>query len=149
MNVPSSEIILREPEILECVDILADYVDSWVLDLQPNTPIIGVANASVLLIADLLPRLKHPYTFRFWDPHIENFPLIYSPCVVIDTLYDSGATMDKVLHSNIRCCLFSKKRYPRVQFYAKEVPEIFLFGYGLDDRDGTKRGLRNLYGRKN
>lgn len=81
--------------------------------------------------------------------------------VLIDELLDNGKTMHEVkqhflskfatTHSDkdiLTCCLFSKNRerkYPEADITGiRDLPDLWVVGYGLDDR-GTKRGWTDLF----
>lgn len=81
--------------------------------------------------------------------------------VLIDELLDNGKTMQdmktyfldmlKDSHTEndiVTCCLFSKKRerqWPEADITGiPNLPDLWLVGYGLDDR-GTKRGWTDLF----
>eukprot|EP00401_Gymnodinium_catenatum_P083267 CAMPEP_0117490032 /NCGR_PEP_ID=MMETSP0784-20121206/17343_1 /TAXON_ID=39447 /ORGANISM="" /LENGTH=483 /DNA_ID=CAMNT_0005284781 /DNA_START=90 /DNA_END=1541 /DNA_ORIENTATION=+ len=81
--------------------------------------------------------------------------------VLIDELLDNGKTMHEMkqlilskladTHKEndiLTCCLFSKKRekvYPEADITGiPNLPDLWLVGYGLDDR-GTKRGWTELF----
>jgi hypoxanthine-guanine phosphoribosyltransferase len=81
--------------------------------------------------------------------------------VLIDELLDNGKTMEEMkqhllkrlsaTHTDndiLTTCLFSKKRdrtYPEADVTGiPDLPDLWLVGYGLDDR-GTKRGWTELF----
>lgn len=81
--------------------------------------------------------------------------------VLIDELLDNGKTMDEMKQHFLRClsdthkendiltvCLFSKERereWPQADITGiLDLPDLWLVGYGLDDR-GTKRGWTELF----
>jgi len=81
--------------------------------------------------------------------------------VIVDELLDNGKTMQEMkLHflkslasthaenDILTCCLMSKKRertYPEADITGvPDLPDLWLVGYGLDDR-GTKRGWDQLF----
>jgi hypoxanthine phosphoribosyltransferase len=81
--------------------------------------------------------------------------------VLIDELLDNGKTMEEMKQYFLRClsethkendiltvCLFSKERereWPEADITGiRNLPDLWLVGYGLDDR-GTKRGWTELF----
>ena len=76
---------------------------------------------------------------------------------IVDDLVDTGATMKEIITSHlagyrpedIRIVTLAHRRgseHP-VDFYACEVGDEWLVGYGLDD-NGLKRNYRNIYAKR-
>lgn len=87
---------------------------------------------------------------KFKDRHI----------IIIDELFDNGKTLcnvkNKIMElSEVKddhiytCTLFKKRKsnnkYPNPDFYGVEVPNVWLVGYGLDDKQ-EKRQWNCLFG---
>lgn len=90
---------------------------------------------------------------------IEKSKFIDKYVILIDELYDNGHTMEyirEMIHTKadvpldrIFTCTLFKKNKPsilsdKLDLYGIEVPNVWLVGYGLDDRQ-EKRGWTHLY----
>lgn len=109
----------------------------------------GKTQGSLTVSADINP-----------DKFVDKTSRVPHKVVLVDELMDNGKTMHdvkqhfltalKATHSEndvLTCCLFAKDRkrsWPEADVSAiPNVPDLWLVGYGLDDR-GTKRGWTEL-----
>jgi hypoxanthine phosphoribosyltransferase len=79
--------------------------------------------------------------------------------VLIDELFDNGATLDRIKRKILQevpalneesfftCTMFKKNKktsYPEPNLYGFTIPNVWVVGYGLDDKQ-TKRNWIHLY----
>ena len=146
--------------INRAVQKLARQIDGYFESRSVTTiTVVCVMDASFMFCADLVRRLKTPARIVFTKAtsysrakkgktSLAPFPknLRAKPVLVVDTIYDTGKTIEKVV-SELRkqtrritvAVLINKKVKARralptaVRFVGMELPgDLFLIGYGLD-----------------
>lgn len=155
------KILLTQEEVRDGVARMASEINAC-YGKRPVT-IVGVLTGSVVLLADLIRLLEMPLrvglvqaksyrgasTVRSeLEIKADSLPDV-SGCdvVIIDDIFDTGHTLDKLLEgfgafgcSSVRSAVLLRKhgrcevaRAP--DFYAFEIPDEFVVGYGLDYDD--------------
>ncbi|MDR0828502.1 MAG: hypoxanthine phosphoribosyltransferase [Prevotellaceae bacterium] len=160
---------ISEEEILAAIDGVAQKMNA---DLKDENPLfVAILNGSFMFAADLMKRLDFPCQISFVklasyhgttssNNVLElvglNENLAGRTVVIVEDIVDSGLTMTKVidlLKSRgagkilISTLLFKPsalKHDVELHYVAKEIPNDFIVGYGLD-YDGYGRNLKEIY----
>lgn len=166
------KLLLTESYITEAVKKCADHINKIFIDHE--IVVAPILKGAICFAKDLLNQLKIPttlYTLQassYHDAQSQTAELevigMINPAkfkgrkvVLIDTLFDNGFTLSSVKDHLIAngvekddiftCTLFKKEKptdYPPPDFCALTVPDVWLVGYGLDDKQ-EKRGWPVLY----
>ena len=173
-------LILKEHEIACIVRSLASKIDRQLAG--KDVVLLCVLKGAAYFMVDLSRQLTIPHATyyvtasSYHDSQSQSESVAISELVpskfvgkhvvVLDELYDNGATLShvvealihdaKVDHANITTCTVFKKiknqdagttslgPYPPPDLYGIDVPDCWLVGYGLDDK-GEKRGWPHLF----
>ncbi|MDR1542840.1 MAG: hypoxanthine phosphoribosyltransferase [Prevotellaceae bacterium] len=160
---------ISERDILAAIDNVAQNMNR---DLKGANPLfVAILNGSFMFAADLMKRLDFPCQISFvklasyygttsTNNVLELVGLSENlngrTVVIVEDIVDSGLTMTKVidlLKSRgagkilISTLLFKPsalKHDLKLNYVAKEIPNDFIVGYGLD-YDGYGRNLKDIY----
>jgi hypoxanthine phosphoribosyltransferase len=153
--------LLTPDELHAGVDRLAGELDEFYGD-KPLT-IVGVLTGSIVLLADLIRRLKMPlrvglvqassYRGTAIDPGqlTINFDLLPDVkghhVLLVDDIFDTGKTLVKLIEeihkhepASVRCAVLLRKHGRKAvshepDYVGFEIPNAFVVGYGLDYQD--------------
>jgi hypoxanthine phosphoribosyltransferase len=151
-------VLLSERQINVCVKGLARQIDRFYKGKE--IVLIGVLNGSIIFLADLVRHLKTPLRLdsiaassygtktRSSGKVLFNTNLKVSVknahVLLVDDILDTGQTISclmKALKSmrpaSLELCILLKKQVPRktsvrARFVGFEIPDYFVYGYGLD-----------------
>lgn len=156
-------ILLDEEEIQTEVRRLGEQISKDYADRQPH--LIGVLKSAVVFLSDLLRTLTIPITLDFISvsPYGGtspsgvvrirkdlDVPIEGRDVIVVKGIIDTGLTLSYLLRnfktrnpSSVKVCAFVNKRAQRiielnVDYVGREIPDTFVVGYGLDDREGYR-----------
>jgi hypoxanthine phosphoribosyltransferase len=169
MELKPGRTILTEREIAERVTEMAREINAHYSG-APVT-IIGILDSCIIFLADLVRRFEMPLdvtlikvkTYGDGDgprnapsvPADELSRIRGRNVLVIDDIYDTGATLSEVSReltaagaADVRLCVFLEKDRPHehesgIDFCGFVVPNVFVVGYGLDYA-GLWRNLPHL-----
>ncbi|MDD2707362.1 MAG: hypoxanthine phosphoribosyltransferase [Verrucomicrobiae bacterium] len=128
--------------------------------------LVGVLNGSLVFLADLMRELKLPLQVDFitassygrrtrsrgkilFRPHLK-LSLCGAHVLLVDDIFDTGATLEKAMSflktlkpASLNACVFLRKRVRRTvrcrpRFVGFDIPDRFVYGYGLDLREGFR-----------
>jgi hypoxanthine phosphoribosyltransferase len=156
--------LLTPDQLHAGVDRLAKEVGDFYTD-QPLT-IVGVLTGSIVLLADLIRRLKMPlrvglvqassYRGAAIDPGqlTINFDLLpdvkHQHVLLVDDIFDTGKTLVALIDelkkhqpASVRCAVLLRKHGRKAVSYEPdhigfEIPNAFVVGYGLDYQDAYR-----------
>jgi len=159
-------VLINERRLAQRIKALADEITADYKDKKPV--IIGILKGAFVFLADLVRELKVDHCVEFMnvssydnDPHssgdlklLDNFSrdLNGEDVLIVEDIVDSGRTLDyiyRILESRFprsveTVTLLSKLQRRKVNIDVKyigfEIPDKFVFGYGLDDAEEF-RGL--------
>jgi hypoxanthine phosphoribosyltransferase len=141
--------------------ITNDYTDT------DELIVIGLLKGSFIFVADLIRQLELPVKVDFMSvSSYENntqgsdvkinldisIPITGKDVLIVEDIIDTGKTFAKVLEllkqrhpKSLKTCVLLNKKECRivdspVDYCGMEIPNIYVFGYGLDD-DQLMRGL--------
>lgn len=170
-NKDQYKLLMLNGEILYFVDKLAKYINN---NFKGRDIVITcILKGAVYFFVDLTRRLTIPYSVYFiesssyCDNQTQDKIEILSNIVpskfnnkhviLIDELYDNGKTLETVknnileqtnIASIFTCTMFIKKKnihnYPLPDLCGAHIPDLWVIGYGLDDKQ-TKRGWIHLF----
>lgn len=176
---PSSDtfkILLTDEALERGVQKLADDLNEKFKNHDKEIVIAGILKGVYVLMSDLTKKLTFPHSVYFIDAssyrgqvqeaidikkdighEITAQKFIGKTVILLDELFDKGATMDSVKNYLVNflnvqevytCVLFlkdlEKREYPLPDFWKIKVPNTWIFGYGLD-LNGLCRGWNALY----
>lgn len=169
-NIPQSwRLLLSESELKAGVKYCADILNEKFCSCNEKIVATCILKGAIYFFADLTRLLKFPHSISSIECssyHKQTQSTIqvgewkekdkFTKVILIDELCDSGTTMSAIretihLKSNIAlndiftCTLFKKNgKAGHVDLFAFSVPNVWLVGYGLDDKQ-EKRNLYALY----
>ena len=155
------DYILVDPDKLQGrIAELGKEITAWYAD-KPGLMLVGILKGSALFLTDLMRQISLPHTIDFMDVSsygvgarqsdgyvrimmdlhttIENRHVL-----IVEDIIDSGHTLNKVLRllnargpASLQVCTLLDKAERRevevpVAFRGFEIPNVFVFGYGLD-----------------
>lgn len=168
----SADLICAAPEVDAAVERVARELTAAVGESYPL--LLSVMGGAVVFTGNLLPRLAFPLDFDYL--HVTRYgdetsggvlrwiseprtPLVGRTVVVLDDILDEGITLaairEHILSKGATRCLtavFSEKMTGRAKplradFTGLELPDRYVFGYGMDVR-GAWRNLPAIYALK-
>jgi hypoxanthine phosphoribosyltransferase len=156
--------VLTADELHDGVDRLAKEIGEFYAD-RPLT-IVGVLTGSIVLLADLIRRLKMPlrvglvqassYRGTSIDPGqlTINFDLLPDVkgqhVLLVDDIFDTGKTLVGLIEelqkhqpASVRCAVLLRKHGRKAvmkepDYVGFEIPNAFVVGYGLDYQDAYR-----------
>ena len=169
MKLPLHKVLITEEQIKRRIKELAKQVSE---DLADENPVfLVVLRGAFIFAADLLKELNFPYEIAFISASsyadatepVKNVSL--KPChdidisgrtvVIVEDIVDTGGTI-KALYEFLKkrnakrievVTLLSKKARRKhdlkIKYVGFEVPNVFVFGYGLDWKQNF-RGIRDI-----
>lgn len=165
-------LLLTNEQIMQAVQKCAEHLNQKFQ--HQEIVIVPILKGAICFVSDLMKHLIVPTTLytiqassyhdaQSQQPELEVIGMINPTkfqgrqVVLVDTLFDNGFTLASVrehLMANgvdgkdiFTCTLFKKEKvteYPPPDHFALIVPDVWLVGYGLDDRQ-EKRGWPMLY----
>lgn len=158
-------------EIIKAIDAVAARINADFRDREGIPVILCVLNGSIIFTSELMQRLD--FNCELASIKLSSYQGTQSTgCVtttmgltcdikgrdviVIEDIVDTGGTitrLDSILReagaADIKICTLlykpdSYKKDIRIDYIAKEIPNDFIVGFGLD-YDGIGRGLRDIY----
>jgi len=164
-----AELLYSEEQVQAALHAVARQINATLADKQPL--VLSVMGGAVVFTGQLLPLLDFPLDFdyvhvsRYGDARqggamqwkVEPRENVHGRVVlVLDDILDEGQTMDalrqRVMQLGARrfyCAVFADKQIGRKKpirpdFVGLELPNRFVFGYGMDV-DGAWRNLPAIY----
>ena len=171
VDIASSwRLLMTKEEIISAVKRCAKKINEKFSGQKVT--IVCVLNGAICFVADLIEYLDIPYTvtfvkvssYRSNQTRDENNTVVTPldpistkyPAIVCDELFDKGLTFSITVNGLAKemdrnkiftCALFKKNtetEYPEPDIIGINVPDVWLVGYGLDDKE-EKRGWKTLY----
>ncbi|NGX37669.1 MAG: Hypoxanthine phosphoribosyltransferase [Chlamydiae bacterium] len=176
MGAPSFPLIMNKT-LLISESAIAQKVTEMAARLNreyANTPltIVAILKGAFCLLADLIRKLDMPVEIEFIQASsygmrgttpgplelhgTESFNVAGKHVVLLDDIYDTGATISKACHALQKqqpktlktCVLLKKKRAPEgdvtPDYVCFDIEDHFVVGYGLDYKE-QGRGLKAIY----
>jgi len=163
----NADCLYTEEEVFEAINRLADEVNKELKDTNPI--VVTVMNGGLIPAGLLLPKLNFPLQIDYihatrYGKNTKGGELdwISNPSLsmqdrtilLIDDIHDEGSTIKSIINfcqeekaKKIYTCVLihknhDRKNSPKPEFVGLEVPDRYLFGYGMD----YKTLLRNAPG---
>lgn len=162
---------LSNEEIIKCIEKVADKINGDFKDSKDIPIILCVLNGSIVFTSELIQRLD--FDCELASIKLSSYVGTQSTgCVqttlgltcdvkgrtviAVEDIVDTGGTIVKLASilkeagaSEVKICtlLFKPDSYDKdikIDYIAKEIPNDFIVGYGLD-YDGLGRGLKDIY----
>ena len=170
--INSADVLFSAEEVSIAVDRMAVEITEKLGEEYPL--VLSVMGGAVVFTGQLLPRLAFPLDFDY--VHVSRYgdkthggELVWRQApkedvrdrvvLVLDDILDEGHTMaairDKVMEMGAKACfsavfankLISKEKPMQADFVGLDVPDRYVFGYGMDVR-GAWRNLPAIYALK-
>ncbi|KUM04597.1 hypoxanthine-guanine phosphoribosyltransferase [Chromobacterium subtsugae] len=170
--INSADVLFSAEEVSTAVDRMAVEITEKLGEEYPL--VLSVMGGAVVFTGQLLPRLAFPLDFDY--VHVSRYgdkthggELVWRQApkedvrdrvvLVLDDILDEGHTMaairDKVMEMGAKACfsavfankLISKEKPMQADFVGLDVPDRYVFGYGMDVR-GAWRNLPAIYALK-
>ncbi|QEL56633.1 hypoxanthine-guanine phosphoribosyltransferase [Chromobacterium paludis] len=170
--INSSDVLFSAEEVSAAVDRMAVEITEKLGEEYPL--VLSVMGGAVVFTGQLLPRLAFPLDFDY--VHVSRYgdkthggELVWKQApkedvrdrvvLVLDDILDEGHTMaairDKVMAMGAKAFysgvfankLISKEKPMQADFVGLDVPDRYVFGYGMDVR-GAWRNLPAIYALK-
>lgn len=168
-----SDVLYRSDEVQAALARLAREISSRLGESQPL--VLAVMGGAVVFVGQLLPLLDFPLDFDYvhvsryghrqqggelhWKVQPQHETLKGRVVLVLDDILDEGETLAAVKRrvlelgaAEFHCAVFADKRHGRpkplhADFVGIEVPDRFVFGYGMDIH-GAWRNLPAIHALK-
>jgi hypoxanthine phosphoribosyltransferase len=164
-----AELLYSDAQVSAALDRMADEMNSRLADSDPV--VLCAMNGGVVTMGHLLTRLRMPLTIDYihatrYRNTTEGQVLewVRSPCVplserdviIVDDILDEGVTLAAIVKAchdhgarNVyTCVLVNKLDVPKaevkVDFLGMDVPNKYVFGYGMDYK-GYLRNAAGIY----
>jgi len=164
-----AELVCTAEQVQASLHKVAQQINAALADAHPL--VLSVMGGAVVFTGQLLPLLDFPLDFdyvhvsRYGDAtHGGKICWKVEPCdnvrgrvvLVLDDILDEGHTLaalrQRVMElgaSRVYCAVFADKRHGRAKpiqadFVGMELPDRFVFGYGMDI-EGAWRNLPAIY----
>ncbi|OHX12796.1 hypoxanthine-guanine phosphoribosyltransferase [Chromobacterium sphagni] len=170
--INSADVLFSAEEVSIAVDRMAVEITEKLGEEYPL--VLSVMGGAVVFTGQLLPRLAFPLDFDY--VHVSRYgdkthggELVWKQApkedvrdrvvLVLDDILDEGHTMaairDKVMEMGAKACfsavfankLIAKEKPIAADFVGLDVPDRYVFGYGMDVR-GAWRNLPAIYALK-
>jgi hypoxanthine phosphoribosyltransferase len=157
-HVPKERVLISQARIQQRIRTLARDIDDFYKGKE--LIVIGVLNGSILFLADLVRHLRTPLsldsisTSSYGLKTYSSKKVLFHPnlklsikghhVLLVDDILDTGRTMKRLLKfleslhpKSVELCILLRKRVKRVapiraRFVGFDIPNRFVFGYGLD-----------------
>ena len=167
-----SSILFKNNQILSAISTLAKSCNENFYEVEKKVTVLPVMKGAIPFAGHLIPKLNFELIIEYihatrylQNKGTENLQYIYEPPVetiinkdilLLDDILDEGITLlnlkskliDLGANSVLTAVLFDKnlqKRKPlEADFVGLEVPNKYVFGFGLDF-NGRGRNLQHLY----
>ncbi|AXT45235.1 MULTISPECIES: hypoxanthine-guanine phosphoribosyltransferase [Chromobacterium] len=170
--INSSDVLFTAEEVSAAVDRMAVEITEELGETYPL--VLSVMGGAVVFTGQLLPRLAFPLDFDYvhvsrYGDKTQGGELVWKQApkedvrdrvvLVLDDILDEGHTMaairDKVMAMGAKAFysgvfankLISKEKPMLADFVGLDVPDRYVFGYGMDVR-GAWRNLPAIYALK-
>ncbi|KMN36018.1 MULTISPECIES: hypoxanthine-guanine phosphoribosyltransferase [Chromobacterium] len=170
--INSSDVLFTAEEVSAAVDRMAVEITKELGETYPL--VLSVMGGAVVFTGQLLPRLAFPLDFDYvhvsrYGDKTQGGELVWKQApkedvrdrvvLVLDDILDEGHTMaairDKVMDMGAKAFysgvfankLISKEKPMLADFVGLDVPDRYVFGYGMDVR-GAWRNLPAIYALK-
>lgn len=170
--INSSDVLFTAEEVSAAVDRMAVEITEELGETYPL--VLSVMGGAVVFTGQLLPRLAFPLDFDYvhvsrYGDKTQGGELVWKQApkedvrdrvvLVLDDILDEGHTMaairDKVMDMGAKAFysgvfankLISKEKPMLADFVGLDVPDRYVFGYGMDVR-GAWRNLPAIYALK-
>ena len=162
--------LISEDRIQKCVRNLGDRINEYYAGSKHPLILLVVLDGAMVFASDLMRRIEIPVqietikcksykdgtstgklritTNRSWKKSLRRRQVL-----IVEDIIDSGLTIRTLIphlpaSTDIRVVSFLARRdagsWP-ADWIGFKIPSGFVFGYGLDDADGTERGLRDIW----
>lgn len=164
-----AELIVPETEVAAAVSRVAREIEKKLGDQHPL--LLSVMGGAVVFTGNLLPQLQFPLDFDYL--HVSRYGAgtsggqlrwISSPrqdiagrvVLIVDDILDEGITLaairEHIINAGARACysavfadkMIGKPKPIAADFVGVQLPDRFVFGYGMDI-DGAWRNLPAVY----
>ncbi len=164
-----ADLICDAAQVAAAVDRVADEITAALRDSYPL--LLSVMGGAVVFTGNLLPRLAFPLDFDYL--HVTRYgddtqggalrwiseprtPVIGRTVLILDDILDEGITLEAIrkhvmAEGAARCLtavfadkLIGRSKPIRPDFTGLELPDRYVFGYGMDVR-GAWRNLPAIY----
>ncbi len=170
--INDSEILYSSDEIKVGIANIADAINEYFGDMKDNVTVLPVMKGAIPFAGCLIPQLSfntnidYIHVTRYhqnigtkdcsWIYKPNNSAIKNKDILVLDDILDEGITLMNIKNefksigarSIVTAVLFDKKinkeKSTRADFVGLEVPNNYVYGFGLDFKDGG-RNLPNLY----
>jgi len=168
----NADLIYTESQVQVALHKIAEDIDAKLANEQPL--VLSVMGGAVVFTGQLLPLLNFPLDFDYvhvsrYRDEVQGGAMHWKveprdnvqgrTVLVLDDILDEGHTMsalrDRVLKlgaSKFYSAVFANKKHDKIKpiqadFVGLEVPDRFVFGYGMDIK-GAWRNLPAIYAAK-
>ncbi len=164
------ELLISEQSIISKISEIADKLNTEYRDKELT--IVMIMKGAICLVADLIRHIQIPCSIEFIQASsygargakrgeltifgLENIQLAKKHVLVVDDIFDSGATLSEVMNrlkvqdpKSLKSLVLLSKKVPRKTEYNPdyvlfEIEDRFVVGYGLDYKEHY-RGLPGVY----
>ena len=163
-------LLISAEQIAQRVECLGRYIEC---DFQRSgLTVIGVLNGATVFVADLIRRISMPLRLDFMGVSSYGsgttsgelqvykdlrLDVTGKDVLLVDDILDTGKTLHRLVEmlkerqaGRIRTCVLLDKPARREQeiiadYVGFEIPNAFVYGYGLDFNDGEGRNLKDIW----
>lgn len=155
------DYVLVDSDALQSrIKLLGADISTWYAD-KPGLMLVGILKGSTLFMTDLMRQVTVPHTIDFMDVSSYgagvresdgdvrilmdlHTPIEKRHVLIVEDIIDSGNTLNQVMRlleardpASLKVCTLLDKFERRevdipIQFRGFEIPNVFVFGYGLD-----------------
>ena len=171
-TAPIPSILLSEEQIQERVQELGSEISAYYTELKSGLLILVVLDGAMIFASDLMRRITIPFEvatikcksykdgastgdLKITQNAEQEKSLRQREILIVEDIIDSGLTIRRLLQylptsSSIRVVsLLAREGLDLTissgDWIGFKIPPGFVFGYGLDDADGTERGLKDIW----
>lgn len=161
-------ILIDQNDIRRRVQDLGAQITAHYKELQEPLVLLIVLDGAMVFAADLMRQLKIPFEIAtikcksYQDgknsgslkiTHDQDQDLRQRQILIVEDIIDSGVTIRRLIrrlplnHAPGVVTLLQRQGQDNghPDWVGFKLPQGFVFGYGLDDADGTRRGLKDIW----